>query len=614
MSAGEAGGAALARLGAGGCCLWVSFALACTGDGALTLALDPEWETAVAHVELVAAEPAGPSPDPARLLAREAQYGEGPLAEGWTRLYFQASTYDAAERRLTPPLKLGSLPPGATLAVRARGSDCSVLGQGWATIPHVRWGQTARVALRLEAPVSAWGCPEGQRCLGDGQCFDCNLDGAGCCLHDHNCQDENHVTTDFCDLSLSTGQCAHTPDFDDDGFSRPEDCDDTNASAYPQAEPRCDGVTAADHDCNGVLDDLDGCRDSGCSDVAGVGARVHVEAVNAHRVFGYGRRVVAAIARHDSDLFLGLWMGEIEAEGEQPLALEERAVVLAEEIGHHTPIELAVFNHVAYVMHFDGLAIFDMSAEPPRYLGQRLGANIAGGIEQFLFLGGQVVAPYLVVQSGKTHHFLDATRVDGGLLWPVRAGGVDLPAPAEMVRAFAVRDGMLYSSDSQTLYCGPLQLDFVIGPSLLNGDEGGQGCQPYRHPSELALDALAVIPDGRIIALWYDANQPDAERQLQVLSVSDGPQAGSLVMSQEMAVDLGPSAASPGARLSVQREFIVVADSSGVSVLLSGHLDRGVVLSIDDLPHGAAQAVVMERTLVIAAKEHGLVAARLDCR
>ena len=80
------------------------------------------------------------------------------------------------------------------------------------------------------------------------------------------CDDNDPCTNDVCDPL--TGQCSYsiaTFDLDGDGFRGPilgkkagepdscgDDCDDTNASAYPGGTEVCDGV---DNDCNGVVDD-----------------------------------------------------------------------------------------------------------------------------------------------------------------------------------------------------------------------------------------------------------------------------------------------------------------------------------------------------------------------
>ena len=48
-------------------------------------------------------------------------------------------------------------------------------------------------------------------------------------------------------------------DQDGDGFFSDEDCDDSNASTYPQALEVCDGM---DNNCNNQLDDDDGTLDT----------------------------------------------------------------------------------------------------------------------------------------------------------------------------------------------------------------------------------------------------------------------------------------------------------------------------------------------------------------
>jgi hypothetical protein len=81
-----------------------------------------------------------------------------------------------------------------------------------------------------------------------------------------DCDDHDPCTTDICERQ--TGLCSYAPatlDLDGDGHRAPrpgfrpgepgscgDDCDDTNAAAFPGNPEVCDGV---DNDCNGIVDD-----------------------------------------------------------------------------------------------------------------------------------------------------------------------------------------------------------------------------------------------------------------------------------------------------------------------------------------------------------------------
>ncbi|MFH1252959.1 MAG: putative metal-binding motif-containing protein [Candidatus Uhrbacteria bacterium] len=47
------------------------------------------------------------------------------------------------------------------------------------------------------------------------------------------------------------------PDDDGDGFTADEDCDDASAAIHPGADEICDSL---DNDCNGIVDDGEGCE------------------------------------------------------------------------------------------------------------------------------------------------------------------------------------------------------------------------------------------------------------------------------------------------------------------------------------------------------------------
>ena len=108
------------------------------------------------------------------------------------------------------------------------------------------------------------GCGAGLACSG-GQCLPCEADS--------ECDDGDPCTADTCETSEGPRLCTHVSaqsDADGDGFGSAacggDDCDDDDAAAYPGAAQRCG--EAADHDCDGIVDDTQGC--GSCSGATGL--------------------------------------------------------------------------------------------------------------------------------------------------------------------------------------------------------------------------------------------------------------------------------------------------------------------------------------------------------
>lgn len=62
------------------------------------------------------------------------------------------------------------------------------------------------------------------------------------------------LAASFVGMSLNAQCCSGNPDADGDTYCASTDCDDTNASVFPDAPELCDGV---DNDCDGYTDDAD---------------------------------------------------------------------------------------------------------------------------------------------------------------------------------------------------------------------------------------------------------------------------------------------------------------------------------------------------------------------
>lgn len=189
-------------------------------------------------------------------------------------------------------------------------------------------------------------CPLDHRCQ-SGVCLPCN----GCCL-DSECNDQDPITTDYCD----NGTCGIDDDFDLDGVTAPQDCDDRDDQIYPGALPSCD--LASDSDCDGVLDNLDGCATPVCW-LARLSETQRLPQLRSRDIVVAGGHVY--VAADEDDGGSKLWVGRLS--GDQ---LEELGSVhLSGTEGGFRPVDLEVIGQRAYILTNDSEQIFVVDVSEP---------------------------------------------------------------------------------------------------------------------------------------------------------------------------------------------------------------------------------------------------------
>jgi hypothetical protein len=183
--------------------------------------------------------------------------------------------------------EIGSVPAGETIflaVARADAPGCPAVGSGCVARDLVE-RQSVDVDIVVEPAASPLPCPSDRACVA-AECRDCASDfecddalvctdddcAAGRCVHEAiagcapcegagDCDDGDPCTQDDC----VARQCTHSPaaDVDRDGDGQAldlcggDDCDDGDASTYLGAPRQCG--EAIDHDCDGRIDDDQGC-------------------------------------------------------------------------------------------------------------------------------------------------------------------------------------------------------------------------------------------------------------------------------------------------------------------------------------------------------------------
>lgn len=242
------------------------------------------------------------------------------------------------------PVSLGRIGRGRVLVlVRGRDESCR-LAQTCREL-EIEPGDASEVRIALREFVSPPAtCPDEYHCQA-GQCQTCG----GCCT-DVECSDHDPTTTDIC----AGGECDVAEDLDQDGSPAPADCDDRIWQVHPGAFPAC-GYNL-DHDCDGRVDDMDGCGVPPCwlgewTEVA------RYPELRAKAVTPFQGLVAAAIQGGPSGT--RFWLGSLD-EGR---LTEVGSVDLEGFDDRVEPHDLVIYNQTAYILtsYNQFLAVVDLS-------------------------------------------------------------------------------------------------------------------------------------------------------------------------------------------------------------------------------------------------------------
>lgn len=252
--------------------------LGCEARGALTLDLSRVPTARFIELDIFTAATAGEEEQLCQGLAAGTIDHDDPRLQRERRLTFHVDE--------TAP-RIGRLPAGRNLfsvLVRALEPRCAAVGTA-CEIHQLAEGDSVDVALEVAPLPGAWVCPPELAC-DDGACRACvensdcdDADGcsvdrcqAGQCQHEliddcisctsaENCVDDDPCTEDRCLDGVCSNVTDPEIDTDEDGFVAAQcggdDCDDENGAVNPAAARRCG--FALDHDCDGTIDDQQGC-------------------------------------------------------------------------------------------------------------------------------------------------------------------------------------------------------------------------------------------------------------------------------------------------------------------------------------------------------------------
>ena len=581
----------------------------CTSEGTLTVVLEQEWADDVVFLEVAVAVPweeNGASCDD--LLGVEAPLHTAEPPPGLDVVQQVGVSLDTPEELPS----LGVLRDGTLVAARARSEACDVVGHGCTQLRYGPGDQDVRLAL--QRPDVGRGCGETWHCGGgrEGECI------YGDCSVDLECIDDDPSTTNRCLESL----CNSSEDADGDRLPPPFDCDDLDDS-IPSEEPLCGH--GLDHDCDGTIDDVDGCGAPSCTtyvieDLHGPDATDELLfGYEARGVFVSGDRVVAALVGPGETLPIVIWLGNLSTDG----TLESVSALPLEGTEHLTPLELAVYGDTAFISHRDAVEVVDLS-DATLPASAHLGRLPTPEDAQVGFNQLHVAPPFLLVGTLRTILQYDASQSSPAHGWPVL---VDELEGTTSLADLTVRGGTVYAAGLVSRYLECLRPIWSSDTTRELSD-----CYDIKETSLFPsgsngrIEAFAVSTGGVVFVAASHVSNPDGEPQrllfrlsrngsseLTADTIGVGETADTVILGSTSAVGeaiyLGVFGDGEMGSLLLRSTS---SDDGGATLFLHPTENPGSWSSVP-LEDAALDVAVVGNQILIAAGTQGLLVGRLGC-
>jgi hypothetical protein len=476
------------------------------------------------------------------------------------------------------PISLGPFGDGRVLVlVRVRDEDCR-LAQACREVDLGGRDENDVLVEISDFLAEDVTCPLRYRCAA-GRCDPCG----GCC-DDVECNDHTPGTTDVC----VRGSCDVAVDLDRDGVPAPADCDDRVREAYPGAFPACG--YSLDHDCDGVVDETDGCGAPQCWLGTAQVLETYPE-LQAQSLAQFGGLVVAALYEASG---IVLWLGSLDGGG---LSEVGRVAIEGTE-GGLRPQDLVVYRDKAYLLTSSAqrVEIVDLSSPgAPAHVGSveldrtRLSQSLT------------VAPPLLWIARLGGFDALDLSQVAPDLGWPDVAA-VEVPLAGLMGIGFElrIRNGLGYV--------------IAVTPNIRCFGMASPSDVPRESEicfsADAAIDALFITTDGTIIA----ASRGAGAVQPAVWSIPTDAEGVPIAANARVLRTTG----DPRAVVVVGRT-IVRSTTIGLSLHSTSALDARHTMSVDfdDDPATIGPSVwetlVFGTTAVAAVQGVGVVTLELSC-
>jgi hypothetical protein len=489
--------------------------------------------------------------------------------------------------------QLGLIGDGRVLVLaRGRDADCR-LYQSCREV-EISPGDQSEVRIELNEPfVPATTCPSAHRCEA-GRCRPCN----GCC-DDVECSDTFPSTTDVC----QEGRCQVAHDLDGDGFPAPEDCDDRLREVHPGAFTAC-GYDL-DHDCDGQIDDLDGCNAPACW-LSGWGEVERYPELRAQALAPFGGLVAAAL--HGGPSGTRFWLGTLS---EGHLA-EVGSVALEGVEGGLRPQDLVIYRQTAFILTSDtqGVAVVDLSSpSAPVHLGSidldqsRLSQSIS------------ISPPILWISRFDGVDVWDISRVGLDRGWPeLVAERLNLASEGGVSYTVAIRNGLgIGVNGSSGIRCFPMSSPADFSPEVTSCFQA-ESVTDHRQLARGLFTSAFVTAEGEVFANSRRFGSGDEGSPPGIWKIPFD-EMGNVDGEVRTAIVAGDPRA-----IIVAGGTIIRSSSRGLSLHPRVGFDTipGVEVDFDDDPENNSpnvlEALLFGTTAVVAVDGVGLVTLELSCR